>query len=174
MKHKLEWPSGHLEEYRPKQDWERTGAELRNKISRILWTKFFNSCKEPSRCKSNSRIAQTESKGRPIKCPKLAAAPPSYLPSFPAHHLILLNSVRDPKIETAMPARLQTLPGSWTACHVHFQSWSVAVLSCFSQIWILVTPWTTPHQALCPWDSPGKKEVPPGYIVKDFPNPRIL
>ena len=139
MKHKLEWPSGHLGEYWPKQNWEKTRTELRNKISSILWTKFFNSYKEPSRCKSNSRIAQKEIKGRPIKCPKLQ--PPHLcicLPSFPPHHFLLLNYVRDPQIETTMPTRLQTLPGSWTAYHVPFQSWGLllcSVASVISESW---------------------------------------
>ena len=30
------------------------------------------------------------------------------------------------------------------------------LLSCFSCVWLWVTVWTAVHQALCPWDSPGK------------------
>ena len=30
------------------------------------------------------------------------------------------------------------------------------LLSCFSRVRLCVTPWTTAHQAPCPWDSPGK------------------
>ena len=168
MKHKLEWPSGHLGEYGPKQDWEKTRTELRNKISSILWTKFFNSYKEPSRCKSNSRIAQKEIKGRPIKLPKLQ--PPHLcicLPSFPPHHFLLLNYVWDPQFEITMPTRLQTLPGSWTAYHVPFQSWGLllcSVASVISESW-----W--PHGL-----QPTRLSVH-GILQarrKDFPNPRIL
>ena len=32
----------------------------------------------------------------------------------------------------------------------------VCMLSCFSHIWLFVTPWTVAHQALCAWGSPGK------------------
>ena len=30
------------------------------------------------------------------------------------------------------------------------------LLSCFSYVRLLVTPWAVARQALCPWDSPGK------------------
>ena len=33
--------------------------------------------------------------------------------------------------------------------------WKVKVKS-LSRVRLLATPWTTAHQALCPWDSPGK------------------
>ena len=32
----------------------------------------------------------------------------------------------------------------------------VCTLSHFSCVWLFVTLWTVAHQALCPWDSPGK------------------
>ena len=32
----------------------------------------------------------------------------------------------------------------------------VHVLSCFSHVPLCVTPWTVAHEALCPWNSPGK------------------
>ena len=32
----------------------------------------------------------------------------------------------------------------------------VCVLRHFSCVQLFVTPWTVAHQALCPWDSPGK------------------
>ena len=31
------------------------------------------------------------------------------------------------------------------------------MLSCFSLVWLLATPWTVASRLLCPWDSPGKK-----------------
>ena len=30
------------------------------------------------------------------------------------------------------------------------------LLSCFSHVWLCVTPYTAAHQAPCPWNSPGK------------------
>ena len=35
-------------------------------------------------------------------------------------------------------------------------SMALLLLSCFSRVRLCVTPWTTGHQAPCPWDSPGK------------------
>ena len=32
----------------------------------------------------------------------------------------------------------------------------LCVLSCFSHVWLFVTPWTIATGLLCPWDSPGK------------------
>ena len=32
----------------------------------------------------------------------------------------------------------------------------MCLLSCFSHVWLIVTPWTVAHRLLHPWDSPGK------------------
>ena len=31
-----------------------------------------------------------------------------------------------------------------------------AVISCFSRVRLFATPWAVAHQAICPWNSPGK------------------
>jgi len=42
--------------------------------------------------------------------------------------------------------------GQW-----HLWTSHVCVLSCFSTVWLFVTPWTiAAARLLCPWDSPGK------------------
>ena len=40
--------------------------------------------------------------------------------------------------------------------HSDFVENSLKMLSCFSCVWLFVTPWTVACRLLCPWDSPSK------------------
>ena len=55
-----------------------------------------------------------------------------------------------------VPGILQTRTLEWVA--ISFSNawkWKVKMKS-LSRVRLLATPWTTAHQALCPWDFPGK------------------
>ena len=55
-----------------------------------------------------------------------------------------------------VPGILQARTLEWVA--ISFSNawkWKVKVKS-LSRVWLLATPWTTAHQALRPWDFPGK------------------
>ena len=63
---------------------------------------------------------------------------------------------------------------------MHLSLERVCVLSCFSRVWLLVTPWTVATRLLCPWDSPGRNTgvgwhaLPQGILPTQGSNPCLL
>ena len=61
---------------------------------------------------------------------------------------------------------LSSLPQSIHVIHI-------CMLSCFSHVWLFVTPWTVVARLLCPWDSPGKNTgVGSHFLLQGSSQPR--
>ena len=81
-----------------------------------------------------------------------AAAAAKSLQSCPT----LCNPIDGSPPGSPVPGILQARTLEWVA--ISFSNawkWKMKVKS-LSRVWLLVTPWTAAHQALCPWDFPGK------------------
>ena len=72
--------------------------------------------------------------------------------------LTLCNPIDDCPRGYPVPGILQARTLEWVA--ISFSNawkWKVKVkVKLLSRVRLLATPWTTAHQALCPWDFPGK------------------
>ena len=70
--------------------------------------------------------------------------------------LTLCNPIDSSPPGSPIPGILQARTLEWVAISFSNASkWKVKVKS-LSHVWLLATPWTAAHQAVHPWDFPGK------------------